>query len=109
MSIKKITLTIALGTLISAASVGAMAGGMGFDQAGTQWLKNVNTTQSTVTRAEVKNEVIMARQQGTLNISNTTYPVVAQSSAVPRSRSAVRSEAIQSVKNGQVSDLYTGG
>ena len=44
MDIKKLTLTIALGTLMTAASAGAMAGNMGFDQTGTQWLKDVNTT-----------------------------------------------------------------
>ncbi len=109
MNIKKLSMTIALGTLMTAASVGAMAGNMGFDQTGTQWLKDVNTTTSTLTRAEVKNEVIMARQQGTLAISNTTYPVMAASKAAPRSRSAVHEEAVQSVQNGSVSDLYIGG
>ncbi|MDY7574193.1 DUF4148 domain-containing protein [Actimicrobium sp. CCI2.3] len=109
MNIKKLSMTIALGTLISAASVGAMAGNMGFDQTGNQWLENVNTAKSDLTRAEVKNKVIMARQQGTLEINNTTYPVVAQSTAAPRARSAVRAEAIQSVQNGRTSNLYTGG
>ena len=109
MNIKKLTLTIALGTLMTAASAGAMAGNMGFDQTGTQWLENVNTTKSTLTRAEVKNEVIMARQQGTLAISNTTYPALAESNVAQRTRSSVRAEAIQSVQNGQISDLYTGG
>jgi hypothetical protein len=109
MDIKKLTLTIALGTLMTAASAGAMAGNMGFDQTGTQWLKDVNTTSSTLTRAEVKNEVIMARQQGTLTIDNTTYPVLAESQAAPRSRAAVHQEAVQSVQNGTISDLYIGG
>ncbi len=109
MNIKKLTMTIALGTLMTAASVGAMAANMGFDETGSQWLKQVANTPSSVTRAEVNNQVAMARQQGTLEISNTKYPATAASNATPRTRSAVRAEAIQSVQNGQTSDLYTGG
>ena len=109
MNTKKFAMTIALGTLMTAASAGAMAANMGFDETGSQWLKQVANTPSTVTRAEVKNQVLMARQQGTLAISNTTYPAMAASKATPRTRSAVRAEAIQSVQNGQISDLYTGG
>lgn len=109
MNTKKFAMTIALGTLMTGASVGAMAANMGFDETGSQWLKQVANTPSTVTRAEVKNQVLMARQQGTLAISNTTYPVTAASNATPRTRAAVRAEAIQSVQNGQTSDLYTGG
>ncbi|MDY7574194.1 DUF4148 domain-containing protein [Actimicrobium sp. CCI2.3] len=109
MNIKKLTMTIALGTLMTAASVGAMAANTGFDETGSQWLQQVSNTPSTVTRAEVQNEVAMARQQGTLEINNTTYPVVAKSTATPRTRSAVRAEAIQSVQNGRTSNLYTGG
>jgi hypothetical protein len=109
MNTKKLAMTIALGTLMTAASAGAMASNMGFDETGSQWLKKVANTPSTVTRAEVKNQVIMARQQGTLAINNVTYPVAAESTAAPRSRSAVRAEAIESVQNGVTSDLYTGG
>ncbi|MFT5591009.1 MAG: hypothetical protein ACI9ZF_003204 [Bradyrhizobium sp.] len=109
MSINKIAMTIALGTVMTAASAGAMASNMGFDQTGTQWLENVSTTKSTLTRAEVKNEVLMARQQGSLSINNTTYPVLAESQAAPRSRAAVHKEAVKSVQNGQISDLYIGG
>ncbi|MEB0135704.1 DUF4148 domain-containing protein [Actimicrobium sp. CCC2.4] len=109
MNIKKLTTAIALGTLLTAASAGAMAANMGFDQTGLQWLKDVDTSSSTVTRADVKNEVVMARQQGTLEISNVNYPVAAESNATPRSRLAVRAEAIKSVQNGPINDLYIGG
>jgi hypothetical protein len=109
MNIKKLTMTVALGTLMTAASAGAMASNMGFDQTGTQWLENVSTTNSTLTRADVKNEVIMARQQGNLKFSNTAYPVAAKTQSASRSRAAVHEEAIQSVQNGRVSDLYIGG
>jgi hypothetical protein len=109
MNTKKLAMTIALGTLMTAASAGAMAANMGFDETGSQWLKKVSNTPSTVTRAEVKNQVLMARQQGTLEINNTTYPVTTDSNAPPRTRSAVRAEAIESVQNGVISDLYIGG
>lgn len=109
MNIKKLTTTIALGTLLSAASVGAMAANTGFDETGSQWLKEVMNSKSTVTRADVNNQVLVARQQGTLEINNATYPVLAASKAAPRTRTAVRAEAILSVQNGGVSSLYTGG
>ncbi|MFT5533935.1 MAG: hypothetical protein ACI802_002171 [Candidatus Paceibacteria bacterium] len=109
MNIKKLTMTIALGTLMTAASAGAMASNMAFDETGSQWLKEVMNTKSTVTRAEVKNQVIMARQQGTLEINNATYPVMAESQTAPRTRSAVHAEAVQSVQNGPISNFYIGG
>jgi hypothetical protein len=109
MNIKKLASTIALGTLLAAGSAGAMASNMAFDETGSQWLKEVMNTKSTVTRAEVNNEVIMARQQGTLAISNVTYPATVKSTAAPRSRAAVHAEAIKSVQNGPISDLYIGG
>lgn len=109
MNIKKLTTTIALGALLTAASAAAVAGSLGRYQTGSQWLQEIRNTQSTVTRAEVNNEVLMAREQGTLQINNATYPVLAESAAVPRSRSEVRAEAIQSVQDGGVSSLYTGG
>ncbi len=109
MSIKKFAMTIAVGTLMTAASAGAMAGNSGIDETGSQWLQEVMNTKSTMTRAEVKNQVVMARQQGTLEVSNTTYPVMATSNEAPRSRSAVRAEAIKSVQSGPVSNLYIGG
>ena len=108
MNTKKLAMTIALGTLMTAASAGAMASNMGFDETGSQWLKKVANTPSTVTRAEVKNQVTMARQQGTLEINNVTYPEIAESKAAPRSRAAVNAEAIQSVKNGRASKFYIG-
>ena len=109
MNIKKLTMTIALGTVMTAASVGAMAANTGYDETGLQWLKQVANTPSSVTRAEVKNQVVMARQQGKLAISNTTYPVTAKSTEAPRTRSSVRAEAIQSVQNSDATNLYTGG
>lgn len=109
MSIKKLTTTLALATVLTAASAGAMAANYDFDETGSKWLQEVANSKSTLTRAEVKNDVIMARQQGTLQISNTTYPVAVASNAAPRTRSSVRAEAIQSVRNGDTSGLYTGG
>jgi hypothetical protein len=109
MNIKKLTMTIALGTVMTAASAGAMAGSLGLYETGSQWLQEIRDSKSTVTRAEVNNQVIMARQQGTLSFNNTTYPVTATSQAAPLSRAAVHKEAVQSVQNGPISNLYIGG
>jgi hypothetical protein len=108
MNTKKLAMTIALGTLMTAASAGAMASSLGLYETGSQWLQEIRNTPSTVTRAEVNNQVLMARQQGTLEMNNVTYPVPAQSKAAPRTRAAVNAEAIQSVKNGRESKFYIG-
>jgi hypothetical protein len=108
MNTKKLAMTIALGTLMTAASAGAMANSVALYETGSQWLQEIRSTPSTVTRAEVKNQVTMARQQGTLEINNVTYPEIAESKAAPRSRAAVNAEAIQSVKNGRASKFYIG-
>jgi hypothetical protein len=94
--------------LMTAASAGAMASSLGLYETGSQWLQEIRNTPSTVTRAEVNNQVLMARQQGTLEMNNVTYPVPAESKAAPRTRAAVNAEAIQSVKNGRESKFYIG-
>ena len=62
----------------------------------------VTSTQSTVTRAQVRADLVAAQKDGSLTVVNdNNYPVIT-ATGTPQTRAQVRAELIQAQKDGSI-------
>lgn len=92
----KLSIVLAAVSLMAGIQSSAMADDKSFGDGDTNWQEHV---QSTKTRAEVVAELKQAQQQGLLTISDSDYPGTPDFSGT-RSRSEVKNETTQDVKQG---------